>query len=44
MSAATEDDTEITDLGEWMSRATPRTRHMAIKDAKATLYEYLGQG
>ena len=32
---------EITDLGDWLSGATPRTKHMTLKDAEATLDAYL---
>jgi hypothetical protein len=32
---------EVKDLGEWLSTATPRTRHMTLKDAEATLNAYL---
>ena len=32
---------EVTDLGEWMSRATPCTKQMTINNAKATLEAYL---
>ena len=34
-------ETEVTDLGEWMSRATPCTKQMTINDATATLEAYL---
>lgn len=37
----TDAKTKITDLGLWMSTATPRTRHMTLKDAEATLAAYL---
>jgi len=34
---------EIEDLGEWISKATPRTKHMTLKVAEATLKRYLTQ-
>jgi hypothetical protein len=40
-SAAVDGETEITDLGEWMSKATPRPTRMVLKDAEATLRAFL---
>lgn len=34
-------DAEVKDLGEWMSKATPRPLKMTLKDAEATLRAYL---
>lgn len=39
----TNTELEIKDLGEWMSRATPCAKLMTIKNAEATLEEYLRQ-